>query len=170
MELSEAVSELKPAKEIIRILKEDLDEANSSEYNALTPSNLNEQKEQTYFQTRSGNWNKILAHYPARNRGEMEILQKSAVRTSNSFEVLSDLKDAPDYHQSKMKRTLHHDTGEIHPKCNSIEQISYTTPVIVSGDIPTKDSVKVINRNAIGTEGSVNGVTITKRKFRIMFH
>ena len=44
MELSEAVSELKPAKEIIRILKEDLYEANSSEYNASTPSNLTNKK------------------------------------------------------------------------------------------------------------------------------
>ena len=38
--MSEAVSELMSAKEVTRILKEDLDKANSSEYNASTPSNL----------------------------------------------------------------------------------------------------------------------------------
>ena len=150
VELSEVVSELKSAKEIIRNLKEDLDKANPSEYNASTLSNLNRQKEQTYFQTKSRNWNKILAHHPARNRGEMEILQKSTVRTPNSFQVLSYLKGAPDSHQSKMKRILHHGTCEIHPKYNSNEQISYTIPVIVSGDVPTKDSVKVINGNVFG--------------------
>jgi hypothetical protein len=85
MELNEAVSELKSAKEIIRILKDDLDMANFSEHNALTPSNLNRQKDQTYFQTKSSNWNKIPARHPARNRGEMGILQKAAVRTSNSL-------------------------------------------------------------------------------------
>ena len=52
VELSEAVSELKSAEDIIRILKEDLDMANSPKYNASTPNNLNRQKEQTYFQTR----------------------------------------------------------------------------------------------------------------------
>jgi len=71
---------------------------NSSEYNALTQSNLNRWKDQTYFQTKSSNWNKIPACNPARKRGEMEILQKAAVRTFNSFDVLSNLKDVPDYH------------------------------------------------------------------------
>jgi len=49
LELSVAVSELKPAKEIIRILKEDSDMAKSYEHNALTLSNLNRQKDQIYF-------------------------------------------------------------------------------------------------------------------------
>jgi hypothetical protein len=49
LELSEAVSELKSAKEIIGILKEDLVMANTSKHNALTPSNLYKQKDQTYF-------------------------------------------------------------------------------------------------------------------------
>jgi hypothetical protein len=34
----------------------------------------------------------------------MGILQKAALTTSNSFDVLSNLKDAPDYHQYKLKR------------------------------------------------------------------
>jgi hypothetical protein len=96
LKLSDAVSELKSAQEIISILKEDLDMANSSKHNALTPSNLNKQKDQTYFQTKSSNWHNIPARHPARNRGEMGILQKAAVRTSNSFDVLSNLKDVPD--------------------------------------------------------------------------
>jgi hypothetical protein len=54
-----------------------------------TPSNLNRQKDQTYFQTKSSNWNRIPARHPARKRGEMGILQKAAVRTSNSFDVLN---------------------------------------------------------------------------------
>jgi hypothetical protein len=54
----------------------------------------------------------------------MGILQKAAVRTSNSIDVLSNLKNAPDYHQSKMKRNLHHGSGIIHPKYNSNKQIS----------------------------------------------
>jgi muramidase (phage lysozyme) len=36
----------------------------------------------------------------------------------------------------------------------------------VSGDVQTKDSVKVINRNAFDMEVSVNGATITKRKVK----
>jgi hypothetical protein len=163
LELSEAVSELKYAKEIIRILQEDLDMANSFEHNTSTLSNLNRQKDQTYFQTKSSNWNKIPAHHPAWNRGETGIHQKAAVRTSNSTDILSNLKDAPDYHQSKMKRNLHHGSGIIHPNYNSNEQTSYTIPVIVCGDVQTKDNVKVINRNAFDTEDSVNGVSITKR-------
>jgi hypothetical protein len=103
LELIEAVSELKSAKEIIRILKEDLDMANLSKHNASTLSNLNRQKDQIYFQTKSSKRNKIPAHHPARNRGEMGILQKAAVSTSNYFDILSNLNDAPDYHQSKMK-------------------------------------------------------------------
>jgi hypothetical protein len=87
----------------------------------------------------------------------MGILQKAAVRTSNSFEVLFNLKDAPDYHQSKMKRNLHHGSGIIHPNSNSNEHISYTIPVIVSGDVKTRDSVSVINRNAFDMEDSVKG-------------
>jgi hypothetical protein len=49
LDLCEAVSELKSAKEFIRILKENLDTANSSEHNASTLSNLNKQKDRTYF-------------------------------------------------------------------------------------------------------------------------
>ena len=128
--------------------------ANSSKYNASTPRNLNRRKDQTYFQTKSSNWNKIPACHPARNRGEMEILQKAAVRTSSYFDVPPNLKDAPDYHQSKMKRNLHHGSGIIHPSYNSNEQISYTIPVIVSVDVPTKDSVKVRNRNAFDMDES----------------
>ena len=79
---------------------------------------------------------------------------------------MSNLKDAPGYHQTKMKRNLHNGTGEIRPRYNSNKQISYNIPVIVSGDVPTKDSVKVINGNAFGTEGSVNGATIIKRKVK----
>jgi hypothetical protein len=45
LELSEAVSELKSAKDSIRIQKEDWDMANSSKRNASTPSNLNKQKD-----------------------------------------------------------------------------------------------------------------------------
>jgi hypothetical protein len=66
LELSETVSELKSAKKIVRILKEDLDMANSSEHNASTPTNLHRQKDQTYFQTKSSNWNKIPARIPTR--------------------------------------------------------------------------------------------------------
>jgi hypothetical protein len=36
----------------------------------------------------------------------------------------------------------------------------------VSGDVQTKDSVKVINRNAFDMEDSVDGATITKRKVK----
>ena len=61
----------------------------------------------------------------------MGNLQKAAVGTSNFFDVLSNLNDAPDYHQSKMKRNLHHVAGIIHPNYNSNEQISHTIPVIV---------------------------------------
>jgi hypothetical protein len=162
LELSAAVSELKSVKEIIGFLKEDLDMANSPEHNASNLSNLNRQKDQTYFQTKSSNWNKISTHHPPRNTGKMGILQKAAVGTSNSIDVLSNLKDAPDYHQSKMKRNLHHGSGIIHPNYNSQKQISYTIVVIVCGDVQTKGSVKVINRNALDTEDSVNFVTITK--------
>ena len=48
MELSEAVSELKFTKEIISILKEQSDKANSSEYNASIPSNFKQTKRLTY--------------------------------------------------------------------------------------------------------------------------
>ena len=87
----------------------------------------------------------------------MGILQKAAVRTSNSFAVLFNLKDAPNYHHSKMKRNLHHGSGIIHPNSNSNEQILYTVPVIVSGDVQKKESISVINRNAFDIEDSVNG-------------
>ena len=76
----------------------------------------------------------------------MEIIQKAGVRTSNSLDVLSNLKDAPDYHLSTMKRNLHHGSGKVHPNHNLYEQISYTISLIVSGDLPTEDSVKVIIR------------------------
>jgi len=94
--------------------------ANSSEHNASTSSNINRQKDQPYFQTKSRNWNKIPARPPARTGSEMGILKKGALRTSNSLDVLSNLKDAPDY-QSKMKRNLHHGSGIIHPNYNSNE-------------------------------------------------
>ena len=67
-----------------------------------------------------------------------------------------------------MKRNLHHGSGIIHPNYNSSDQISYTIPVIVSGDVETKDSVKVINRNAFDTEVSVNGATKRKVWFRFI--
>ena len=134
--------------------------ANSSKYNASNPSNRH--KGQTYFQTKSSNWNKILACHPARSIGKMEIIQKAAVRMSISFDVLPNLKDAPDYHQSKVKRNLNHGSGIIHPNHNSNEQISYIIPVIASDDVPTKDSVKIRNRNAFDIEDRVNGATITK--------
>jgi hypothetical protein len=108
LELSETGSEQNSAKEIIRTLEEDLDMANSSEHNASNPSNFTRQNLQTYIPIKSSNWNKIIARRPATKRGEMGILQKAAVRTSYSFD-LSNLKDALDYHQSKMKRYLHHD-------------------------------------------------------------
>jgi hypothetical protein len=125
LELSDAVSEQKSAKEFAGILKEDSDMTNSSEHNASTPSNLNRQKYQTYFLNKSSNWNKIPAHHPAMNRGKMGILQIAAVRISNSFDVLSNLKDAPDYHQSKMKRNLHHGSGIIHRNYNTNEDTVY---------------------------------------------
>ena len=65
-----------------------------------------------------------------------------------------------------MKRNLRHGSGIIHPNYNSNDQISYTITVIVSGDVQTKDSVKVINRNALDMEVSVNGATTTKRKVK----
>jgi hypothetical protein len=77
----------------------------------------------------------IPAHHPARSGGEMGILQKAVVRTSNSFDVLSNLRDVPDYHPSEMKRNLHHGSGIIHPNYNSVEETSYTIPVIVTGDV-----------------------------------
>jgi hypothetical protein len=107
---------------------------------------------------------RIWANYQVRNRADMRILQKATVRTSNSSVVLSNLKDVPDCHQSKMKRNLHHGSGIIHPNYNSNEQILYTIPVIVSGDVQTKDRVKVINRNAFDTEHSAHGATTTTRK------
>jgi hypothetical protein len=125
LELSDIVSELKSAKEFVRILNEDSDMTNSSEHNASIPSKLNRQKGQIYFKKKSSNWNKIPAHHPAMNRGKMGILQTAAVRTSNSFDVLSNLKDAPDYHQSKMKRSLHHGSGIIHPNYNTNEDTVY---------------------------------------------
>jgi hypothetical protein len=82
-----------------------------------------------------------VTQWAQKNRGEMEILQKAVVRTSNSSDVLPNLKDAPDYHQSKMKRNLHHGPRIIRPNYNSNEQILYTILVIASGDVPTKDSV-----------------------------
>jgi hypothetical protein len=97
----------------VLIKKEDLDMANSSEHNVSTQSNLKRQKYQTYFQTKSSNWNKIIARHPARNRGEMGIPQKAAERTSNSFDVLSNRRDAPDYHLSNMKGNLRHGSGII---------------------------------------------------------
>jgi hypothetical protein len=92
LELSEIVSQLNSAKEIMGMLKEDLDVAKSSEQSASTSSNLNWQKDQTCFQPKSSNWNKLPARHPARISREMEILQKAAVRTSNSFDVESNLK------------------------------------------------------------------------------
>jgi hypothetical protein len=89
----------------------------------------------------------------------MGILQKAAVRIANSFDDLSNLSDASDYHPSKMKRNLRHGSGIIRPNYNSNDQISYTITVIVSGDVQTKGSFKVINRNAFDTEVSVNGAT-----------
>jgi len=150
LELSEAVSELKPAKETIRILKEDLDMANSSEHNASTPSNLNKQKDQTHFQTKSSSWNKIPACHPARNRGEMVILQKAAVRTSNSFDVLSNLKDAPDYHQSKMKRKHVRGPKKLH---DTGMNLNCTIPVIVNGQVSSSKSEKM---SAISDKGTNN--------------
>jgi hypothetical protein len=50
---------------------------------------------------------------------EMGIPQKAAIRTSQSFDVLSNHRDAPYYHQSKMKRNLHYDSAIIHPNFNS---------------------------------------------------
>jgi hypothetical protein len=154
VELSEGVSELTSAKEIIRALKEDLDMAKSSEHNTLTLSNLNRHKDQIHFQTKSNKWNKIPTRNPSRNRVEMGIHQQAAVRISNSTDVLSNLKDAPDYYKSKMKRNLNHGSGIIHPNYTSNEQVSYAIPVIVcvGGDEQTKDSVKVINRNKLDTE------------------
>jgi len=116
----------------MRILKEDLDMVNSSENNASTQTNLHRPKDQTYFQTKSSNCNKIPARIRTRNRG-----------------VLSNLKDATDYHPSKMNRNLHHGPGIIHPYYNSNEQTSYTVPVIVSGDVETEDSVNVIGVSMI---------------------
>ena len=92
--------------------------ANVSEHNASTPSNFTRPKGQTCIQTKSSNLNKITARHPARNRDEMGILEKAAVRTYY-FDVLSNLKDALDYHQSKMKEYLYHDSAAIHPNYNS---------------------------------------------------
>ena len=89
--------------------------ANLSEHNASTPSNFTRPKGETCIQTKSSNLNKITARHPARNRDEMGILQKAAVRTPYSFDVLSNLKDALDYLQSKMKEYLYHDSAAIHP-------------------------------------------------------
>ena len=91
----------------------------SCEHNASTSSNYTRQKGQTYVQAKASNWNKILARHPARNRGEMGIPQKAAIRTSQSFDVLSNHRNAPYYHQSKMKRNLHCDSAIIHPNFNS---------------------------------------------------
>jgi hypothetical protein len=63
--------------------------------------------------------------HSSRNRVEMEILQEAAVRTSSYFDVLSNLKDAPDYYQSEMKRNPHRGSGIIHPNYSSDEHISY---------------------------------------------
>jgi hypothetical protein len=60
-------------------------------------------------------------------------------RTSDSFDVLSNLRDAPDYHPSKMNRNLRHGSGIIHPNYNSNDQMSYTITVIVSGDVQTEE-------------------------------
>jgi len=59
--------------------------ANLSEHNASTPSNLNKQKDQTYFQTKSSNWNKIPARHPARNRGEMGDPPESSCKDIKFF-------------------------------------------------------------------------------------
>jgi hypothetical protein len=71
------------------------------------------------------------------------------------------------YHQSKIKRNLHHGSAIIHPNYNSNEHILYTIPVTVSGDVQTKDRVKVTNSNALHTENSINGATMTKRKVKM---
>jgi hypothetical protein len=63
-----------------------------------------------------------------------------------------------------MNRNLRCGSGIIHPNYNSNGQILYTVTVIVSGDVQTKDSIKVINSNIFDVEVSVNGATITKRK------
>jgi hypothetical protein len=92
---------------------------NLSEHNASAPSNFTRPKGQTCIQTKSSNLNEITARHPARNRDEMGILQKADVRTPYSFDVLSNLKDARDYHQSKVKEYLYHDSAAIHPNYNS---------------------------------------------------
>ena len=83
----------------------------------------------------------------------MEIHQKAAVRTSNSTDVLSNLKDATDYHQSKMKKNLHHGSGIIHPNYNSNEQISYTIPVTVCVEKYQQKTVLtlILRRSRTGT-------------------
>ena len=131
-------------KEIIRILKEDLDMAYSSEQSASNSSNLD--KKPNIFPKKIQH----LERYQLvilQGTGEMRILQKAAVRTSNSLD-LPNLKDAPDYHQSIMKRNLHDGSGIVYRNHNSCEQTSYTIRVIVSGHVRTKDSINVINKNA----------------------
>jgi len=47
-----------------------------------------------------------------------------------------------------MKINLHRGSGIIHPNYNSNEQISYSIPVIVCGDVQTKDSVTYLLHGA----------------------
>jgi len=81
----------------------------------------------------------------------MGILQKTAVRTSNSFDVLSNLKDAPDYHHSKMKRKQARGPKKLH---DTDMNLNYTIPVIVNGQVFSSKSEKM---SAISDKETDNG-------------
>jgi len=81
----------------------------------------------------------------------MGILQKTTVRTSNSFVVLSNLKDAPDYHPAQMKRKQARGPQKLH---DTDMNINYTIPVTVNGQVCSSKSEKV---SAISDKETDNG-------------
>jgi hypothetical protein len=80
----------------------------------------------------------------------MGILQKAAVRTSNSFDVLSNLKDAPHYLQSQMKRKHARGPKKLH---DMVMNLNFTIQVIVNGQVSLSKSEKM---SAISDKGTDN--------------
>jgi len=70
----------------------------------------------------------------------MGIFQKAAVRTSNSFDVLSNLKDAPDYHLSKTKREQVSGPKKLH---DTDMNLNYAIQVVVNGQVCSNKSEKM---------------------------
>jgi hypothetical protein len=79
----------------------------------------------------------------------MGILRKAAVRTSNSFDVLSNLKDTPDYHQATMKRKQARGPKKLH---DTDKNLNYAIPVVVNGQVCSSESEKMSAISGKGTD------------------